>query len=106
MGVSAGSCKGTGMGAVWRLPLVAEPEPLAIVHEHLQRRRLAIAEDEDRADEWVVLERFLAEPRQAVDPAAKIGRLDGDQDLHLGRDLEHHRAFQKLRDSASSSAAS
>ena len=85
---------------------MAEPEPLAIVHEHLQRRRLAIAEDEDRADERVVLEGFLAEPRQAVDPPAKIGRLDGHQDLHLRRDLEHHGAFQKLRERASTSAAS
>ena len=94
------------MGVVRRLPLVAEPKSLTVVHEQLQGRRLAIAEDEDRADERVVLERFLAEPRQAVDPAAKIGRLDGDQDLHLGGDLEHHGAFQKLRDSASTSAAS
>ena len=58
------------------------------------------------AGERVLPERLLAEPRQAVDPAAEIGRLDGDQDLHLGRDLEHHRASQKLRDSASTSAAS
>ncbi len=85
---------------------MAEPEPLAIVHEHLQRRRLAIAEDEDRAGKRVVLERFLAEPRQAVDPAAKVDLLDRDEDLHLRRDLEHHEALQKLRDSASSSAAS
>ena len=85
---------------------MAEPKSLAVVHEQLQRRRLAIAEDEDGAGERVVLEGFLAEPGQAVDPAAKIGRLDGDQDLHLGRDLEHHRAFQKLRDRASTSAAS
>lgn len=88
------------------MPLVAEPEPLAVVHEDLQRRRLAIAEDEDGADERVVLERFLAEPSQAVDPAAEIGRLDGDEDLHLGSDLEHHRAFQKPRARASISAAS
>ena len=87
-------------------PLVAEPESLAIIHENLQRRRLAIAEDEDRADERVVSEGFLAEPRQAVDPPAKIDRLDGDQDLHLRRDLEHHKAFQKLRARASTSAAS
>ena len=63
-------------------------------------------DDEDDTGEGVVLEGFLTEPGQAVDPAAKIGRLDGDQDLHLGRDLEHHGAFQKLRDSASTSAAS
>lgn len=88
------------------MTLVAEPEALAVVHEHLQRVRLAIAEDEDRAGEWVVLEGLLAEPRQTVDPTAKIGRLDGDQDLHLRCDLEHHRAFQKLRERATSSAAS
>jgi hypothetical protein len=46
------------------LPLVAEPEPLAIVQEHLQRRGPAIAEDEDRPGERVLSERFLAEPRQ------------------------------------------
>jgi hypothetical protein len=106
MGVSAGSCKGTGTGVVWRLPLVAEPEPLAVVQEQLQRRRLAIAEDEDRTAERVVSEGLLAEPCQPVNAPAKVGRLDGHQDLHLGRDLEHHRASQKLRDSASMSAAS
>ena len=52
-------------------PLVAEPEPLAVVHEDFQRRRLAIAEDEDRSDERVVLQGFLAEPRQAIDPRRK-----------------------------------
>jgi hypothetical protein len=88
------------------LLLVAGPEPLAVVHEHLHRRRLAIAEDEGRADERVVSEGLLAEPRQAVDPPARIGRLDRHEDLHLGRDLEHHGAFQKLRERASTSAAS
>jgi hypothetical protein len=39
---------------------VAEPEPLAVVHEQLQRRRPAIAEDEYGACERVVLEGFLA----------------------------------------------
>jgi hypothetical protein len=85
---------------------VAEPEPLAVVHEQLQRRRLAIAEDEDGACERVVSEGFLAEPGEAIDPAPEVGRLDGDEDLHLGGDLEHHRPPQKLRDSASRSAAS
>jgi hypothetical protein len=88
------------------LPLLAEPEPLAIIHEDFQRRGLAIAEDEDRSDERVVLQSFLAEPRQGVDSPAEIGRFHGHQNLHLRRDLEHHRAFQKLRDSALISAAS
>src|SRR5512135_348116 len=86
--------------------LVAEPESLAVIHEQLQRRRLAIAENKDGAGERVVLEGLLTEPRQAVDAASEIGRLDGDKDLHLGGDLEHHRAFQKLRDSASIPEAS
>ncbi len=72
---------------------------LAVVRGHLQRRRLAVAEDEDgdfangscwSAPSW-------RKPGQAVDPAAKISLLDGDQDLHLGCDLDHHRASQKLR---------
>ena len=75
--------------------LVTEPKALAVVHQYLQRRPLAIAEDEHGAGEGIVLEGFLAQPRQAIDAAAKIGRLDGHQDLHLWRDLEHHRALQK-----------
>ena len=94
------------MGVVSRLPLVAEPEPLAVVHEQLHGRRLAIAEDEDGSGEGVVLEGFLAKPGQAVDPATEIDRLDRDEDLHLGRDLEHHRAPRNPRASASMSAAS
>ena len=85
---------------------MAEPKPLPVIHEQLQRRRLAIAEDEDGASERVVLERFLAEPGQAVDSPAEIDGLDGDEDLHLRRDLEHHRASQKLREMASTSSAS
>src|SRR5262249_39214838 len=64
--------RGPPRKAALREPLVAEPEALAIVQEQLQRRPLAIAEDEDRADEGVVLEGFLAESRQAVDPSAKV----------------------------------
>jgi hypothetical protein len=79
---------------------------LAVVHEQLQRRRPAIAEDEDGAGERVMPEGFLAESGEAIDPASKVGRIDGDQDLHLGCDLEHHSASQKLRDSASMSAGS
>ena len=86
--------------------LVAEPESLAVVHEQLQGRRLAVAEDEDGAGEGIVLEGLLSEPGQAVDAATEIDRLDGHQDLHLWGDLEHQWAFQKLRERASTSAAS
>ena len=87
-------------------PLVAEPKSLAVVHEQLQRCRLAIAEDEDGAGERIVLEGLLAESGEAIDPTSKVDRLDDDKDLHLWCDLEHPWAFQKLRDSASISAAS
>ena len=85
---------------------VAEPKSLTVIHKQLQSRRLTIAEDEDDASKGVVLEGVLTEPGQAIDAASEIGRLDGNEDLHLGSDLEHHSAFQKLRDSASTSAAS
>jgi hypothetical protein len=62
--------------------------------------------DEYGPDEGIVLESFPAEPRQAVDAAAEIGRLDGHQDLRLRRDLQHHSAFHKLRARAAISAAS
>ena len=94
------------MGVVCRLPLVTQPKPLAIVCQQFHRRTSAIAEDEHGANEGILSKGLLAEPCQTVDPAAEVGRLDGDQDLHVGRDLEHHRAPQKLRDSASMSAAS
>ena len=86
-------------------PLVAKPKSLAVIRKQLHGRRPAIAEDEDGSGERIVLKGLLTESRQAVDPATEIDRLDRDEDLHLGRDLEHHRAFQKLRDSASTSAA-
>src|SRR5262249_45903299 len=86
--------------------LVTKPKSLAVIHQQLHGCRPAIAKDEDGTGERVVLEGFLAEPGQAVDPATKIDRLDGDQDLHLRGDLEHHRAVQKPRASASMSAAS
>jgi hypothetical protein len=66
----------------------------------------AVAEQEDRANERIVLESLLAEPGQTIDPPPKIDRLEGDEDLHLGRDLEHQRASQKLRETASTSATS
>jgi len=106
MGVSAGSCKATGMGVVCRLPLVTQPKPLAIVCQQFHRRTSAIAEDEHRANEGILSKGLLAEPCQTVDPAAEVGRLDGHEDLHLGRDLEHHSAFHKLLARAWTSAAS
>src|SRR5262249_55902983 len=84
--------------------LVAQPEPLAVVHQYLQRRPTAIAKDEDGAGERVFVKGLLAESRQAVDAAAEVGRLDGHQDLHLWRDLQHYSAPQKRRARGSTSA--
>jgi hypothetical protein len=53
-----------------------------------------------------LLQGFLAEPCQAIDAAAKIGRRDTQQDLHLGCDLQHHEAFHKLRARDATSAVS
>jgi len=89
-----------------RKPLVAKPKTLAIVQKHLQGRGFAIAEDEDRADEGVLMEGVPAELRQSVDAAAEIGRGHGHQDLHLGRELQHQSAFHKRRARASTAAAS
>jgi hypothetical protein len=85
---------------------VAEPEPLAVVHEHLQRRPAAVAEDEDGTGEGVLPEGLLAQPRQANDAAVEIGRLDGDEDFHLRRDLQHHSALTRWRARAATSTAS
>src|SRR5581483_11864351 len=87
-------------------PLLAQPEALAVVHQYFERGCLAIAEDEDSAGEGIVLKGLPAELGQAVDAAAEIGRFDGHQDLHLRRDLQHHRASQRWRARASTSAVS
>jgi hypothetical protein len=42
---------------------VAKPEALAVVHQHLDRRTAAIAENENRTGERISLEGFFAEPR-------------------------------------------
>ena len=72
-------------------PLVAKPKTLAVVNQDLQRRRRPVAEHEHPAAERIVLEHLFAHPGQAVDPLAKIGRLDGHHHPHLRRDLDHDR---------------
>src|SRR5262249_48960482 len=54
-------------------PLVAQPEALAVVHQHLQRRRFAIAKDEDGSGERVFVKGLLAQSRQAIDAATDVG---------------------------------
>ena len=76
-----------------RQPLLAEPEPLAVVHEHLERSGPAITEDENCSGEGIVFEMFLAEPREGVDASTEIGRLDCHEDLHRRGDLKHQGTF-------------
>ena len=59
LGAAFGGRRPPGEAALGE-PLVAEPESLAVVHEDFQRRGLAIAEDEYRSDERVLLQGFLA----------------------------------------------
>jgi len=111
-------CQGLRFGIlIWRRwppgetsfgePFVTKPKTLAIVHQCLDRSAFSIAENEHRAVERIVPKRFFAESRQAVDSLAKIGRFDGDQNLHLRRDLQHHSPrCQKPRPNATRSGVS
>ena len=85
---------------------MTKPEPLSVVHKHFEGRGSTIAEHEYAAAKRVLLQDFSANTSQAIDPAAEVGRLDGHQDPHLGRDLQHHSLPQKLRLNAARSGAS
>ena len=89
-----------------RKSLVTKPEPLSVVHKHLDGRASTIAEHKHAPAERVLLQDFLANTSQAIDPTAEVSRLDGHQDPHLGRDLQHHSIPHKLRLSAARSGAS
>ena len=65
--------------------------------ERVDESAVTTHKDEHRSDKRVLLESFAAELCQAVDAAAEIGRLDGQQDLHLRRDLQHYSVPQKRR---------
>src|SRR3990172_8611081 len=74
---------------------MAEPESLAVIHQYLHRRGPPVAEHEHRAGKRVLLQRFFADPGQAVDPLAEIGGLYRPQDAHLRRNLDHGAAPKK-----------
>jgi hypothetical protein len=82
---------------------VQKPEALPVVDQQLHRRGRPVAEHEHPTAKRIVLEHFLANAGQAVDPLAEVGRLDGHHDPHLRRDLDHGVGFQKLRLSAARS---
>jgi hypothetical protein len=103
MGEPPDFCKAQDLDVFCFELLVAKPKPLSVIDEDLQRLRRSIAKDEHPAVEGIVLQHLFAEACQTVDPAAKIDRLKGRHDPHLGRDLNHGCWFQKLRLSAAKS---
>ena len=76
---------------------MAQPKPLAVVDQHLDRRAPPIPKAKHCAREGILPKRLFAQLHQPVDPLAEVGRRDGHQDLHLRRDREHHGASRKLR---------
>lgn len=74
-----------------RQTLLAKPEPITIIHEHLDRCRSMVPKDKDAARKRVRSEYMPADLRQSVNPFAEIHRLDGQQNPHLRRDLDHLR---------------
>lgn len=85
-----------------REALLAQPETLTIVGEDLHRRPPSVAEDEKRAAVWIASEFISSDLRKAVDAAAKIGRLDRDENACLGGKLNHRQEVQTCATMAAS----
>lgn len=90
----------------FRKSLVTEPKSLAVVDQHFDGRASSISETKHHTAEGVLPKRLFAQPHEPIDPFAEIGRLHGDQNLHLRRDRQHHWASRKLRPTATKSVAS
>ena len=71
--------------------LLAKPEPLAVIHQRLDRCRSMIPKHKDAARKGVRSQYMPTDLRQSVNPFAEIHRLDGQQNPHLRRDLDHLR---------------
>jgi len=71
--------------------LLAKPEPLAVIHQRLDLCRSMIPKYKNAARKRVRSQNMPADPRQSVNPFAEIHRLDGQQNPHLRRDLDHPR---------------
>jgi hypothetical protein len=72
----------------FRQPLLATPKPLAIVTYYLDGRAAPAAKDEEVAAEGIEME-CLHDPCEAVDAFTEVDGIDGHEDAHLGRDLDH-----------------
>jgi hypothetical protein len=71
-----------------RQPLLAKPISLGVIGQYSERRAASAAKDEEATAEGVEME-TPAYPREAVDPLSEVDGLDGHEDAHLGRDLDH-----------------
>ncbi len=86
-------------------PLVTKPKSSPVETKQADHRPVAVAEDEDRSLERVAGEFLPAQLRQAIDALAEVCRIHRDEDLHVGRDLDHVRGPRKSRVRVERSAA-
>jgi hypothetical protein len=83
--------------AALRQALLTQPEALTIIDQEFDRRAPAVAKDEQRPAKRVFGQHLPHTPGQAVDPAAKVGRLGGDPDAQARGQRDHGRVCQRLR---------
>jgi hypothetical protein len=82
---------------------MTQPETLTIINQDLDGCAAPITEYKYRTAKRILTKRLLAQLNQAIYPFSKISWLDGYQDFHLRRNLQHQSASQKLRPNASKS---
>lgn len=89
-------------------PLLRKPKALAVISQQANRGGTAAAKNENAAGEWIGSEFFAAQLHQGVYAFSSVDRLNGHQDPHLRRDLQHalpaRERLQKLRDLAGAQA--
>src|SRR5262245_35933324 len=86
--------------APFRETFQAKPVALAVVNKQFECCAGAIAEDEERAGERILIESIFAEGDERIDPLAKVDGLVSEQDIELRDNLNHRR--QERRKSAQS----
>src|ERR1039457_1137289 len=78
---------GPPVEASLRKPFLAEPKPLAIIHEDLKGSTTTVREDEQRAGNRVGVKSLAANLRQPINAFSEIYRLDRQQQAHQWREL-------------------
>lgn len=69
----------------------AQVEAVAVINEQFESCAGAIAKDEERAGEGVLIEAGFAECDERVNALAEVDGIVSEQDLELGDELDHHR---------------